>query len=206
MKTQNTLLAFSRVRDDADFWQFLTHAGYLYSDTSGFYSLGTLGVLALERLEKTIDNALQKSGYGKIMLSLMQKESLWEQTGRAEDYGKELIGVTLQSGQKMRMSATAEEQITSLLKHYFQGREASHGLYQIGTKWRDELRARGGLLRAREFRMMDLYLFHETDQLMKYHYELAKNTVFLEFSFCSSKFDPSKFFTTKFVSKKRLKA
>ena len=166
MFASKAVLSQSKLTQTSDITDFLQQTGYLFKESSGLYSLSTLGALALNRLEQSLHHALRHAGATQWMLSLLQSDALWERTNRAQDYGDELMSVTLRSGQLMRLSATAEEQITNMVQHGAQGRHVDHWFYQMGTKWRDEIRARGGLLRSREFRMMDAYHFVDNEEKM----------------------------------------
>ena len=175
MFTSQFLLAEKRLDDNTDLTQFLIQSGFLFQEASGFYSLQHLGQLALDRLENKLKKALDTMGLAQWSLSLLQSETLWETTQRAQDYGDELMSVQLRNGAKMRLSATAEEQITNIMQKRLQGRAVQQWMYQIGTKWRDEIRARGGLLRGREFRMMDAYHFVESEEKMLQTHQLGRD-------------------------------
>ena len=178
MRTSTTLLAFNRVDQQADTTTMLLQAGYMGQEASGLFSLTTLGWMALRRLERQLERALEDAGAGGVMLSHLQsQQDLWAVTGRHDAYGEELMSVRLRSGHIMRLTATAEEQIVRMAHRYSQGRAASHWWYQIGTKWRDETRARAGLVRAREFRMMDSYAVHETIDGAAAQYERARDVL-----------------------------
>lgn len=172
MFTSQFLLSDKRLDDQADLTTFLIQTGFLFQESSGFYSFQTLGQLAIDRLEQRLQHALNQAGLNRWHLSLLQSNQLWETTQRAQNYGDELMSVKLRSGAKMRLSATAEEQITNIMHQRLQGRAVHQWMYQIGTKWRDEIRARGGLLRGREFRMMDAYHFVESEeQMLELHHQ-----------------------------------
>ena len=166
MLASQSLLTYTRLDEQADLTQFLIQAGFLMKEASGVYNYTTLGVLALDHLEQRLHKALQAAGLVKWSLSLLQAQENWAKTGRATDYGDELMSVKLRSGAVMHLSATAEEQITAAAAHHLKGRHVDHHFYQVGQKWRDEIRARGGLLRGREFRMMDAYHFAQDKDRM----------------------------------------
>ena len=166
MLASKSLLTYTRLDEKADFTQFLVQAGFLMKEASGVYNYTTLGVLALRELENRLHRFVQSAGAVEWSLSLLQSQENWDRTGRAVDYGDELMAVKMRSGTVMRLSATAEEQITAAVSHHLKGRHVDHHFYQVGQKWRDEIRARGGLVRGREFRMMDAYHFSETQERM----------------------------------------
>ena len=166
MLASKSLLAYTRLDDTSELTQFLIQAGFLMKEASGVYNYTTLGVLALRSLESRLHACLQEHGLVEWSLSNLQSQDNWDKTGRAANYGDELMSVRLRSGQAMRLSATAEEQITAAVMHHLNGRHVDHHFYQVGQKWRDEIRARGGLLRGREFRMMDAYHFAQQSHRM----------------------------------------
>lgn len=177
MLASKSLLTYSRLDEQADLTQFLVQAGFLAQEAGGVFNYTTLGMLALRRLENRLHDFLQRAGAAELGLSLLQSQDNWDRTGRATSYGDELISVKLRSGASMRLSATAEEQITSIVSHYLQGRTVDHWFYQIGQKWRDEIRARGGLVRGREFRMMDAYHFVQDEQTMFERHHHARDVL-----------------------------
>lgn len=166
MYASKSILAQTRQEESADLTSFLTNAGFIAQEGSGFYSYHGLGMLGLEHLEDRLHAAMRKAGIVQWKLAHLQQQSVWEQTGRCNDYGEELMSVKLRSGQVMRLTATAEEQVVSAVLHQLKGRFHDFHLYQLSTKWRDEIRARGGLLRGREFRMFDAYHFAQDQQMM----------------------------------------
>ena len=159
MYASTAVLSQSRLTQATDLTDFLVQAGFVVQESSGFFSYAALGALALERLERRLCDVARAAGLARWQLSNLQQQSHWDVTGRDRDYGDELMAVTLRSGQRMRLSATAEEQVTAAVAGHLRGRAMNVHLYQIGNKWRDEVRARGGLLRGREFRMFDAYQF-----------------------------------------------
>ena len=134
-------------------------AGLFHKDASGVYSLLTLGLALQRRLEDRLRASMDNAGAHEVRLALLQDMGLWEATGREADYEGELMTTKSRSGARFALSATAEEHITSIMKARFQGRVVDQWVYQIGSKWRDEIRSRAALVRAREFIMMDSYRF-----------------------------------------------
>lgn len=180
MLASKSLLTYTRLDEQADLTQFLIQSGFLMKEASGVYNYTTLGVLALRELEMRLHASVQTAGAAEWSLSLLQSQENWDRTGRAADYGDELMAVKMRSGHTMRLTATAEEQITSAAAHHLNGRYVDHHFYQIGQKWRDEIRARGGLVRGREFRMMDAYHFAQTQERM-FEQNAVMRDVLLEF-------------------------
>jgi prolyl-tRNA synthetase len=177
MLASKSILTYSRLDEKVDLTQFLIQSGFIYKEAGGVYSYTTLGVLALRRLEDRLHACLQQAGAAEWMLSLLQSQENWDRTGRAAQYGDELMSVKLRSGSIMRLSATAEEQITCAVGHFLKGRAVDHWLYQVGHKWRDEIRSRGGLVRGREFRMMDAYHFVQDEATMLERHTHARDVL-----------------------------
>ena len=176
MRSSQYILADSKVLA-TDFTEFLQQAGYINKESSGVYHYSTLGQLALQRLEHRAMEIMNTAGCCQWQMSLLQHQDNWEKTGRAKDYGEELMAVKLRNGQTMRLAATAEEQITNTVARHLKGRSVQHWFYQINTKWRDEIRVRNGLVRAKEFRMLDAYSFDDTHHNMMLRYEEGKNAL-----------------------------
>lgn len=176
MRSSQCLLADSKVLA-TDFTEFLQQAGYINKESSGVYHYSTLGHLALQRLEQRVHEIMARFDCCQWTMSLLQHQDNWDKTGRAKDYGEELMAVKLRNGQTMRLAATAEEQITNTVARHLKGRNVHHWFYQINTKWRDEIRVRNGLVRAKEFRMLDAYSFDDNEQAMMERYEKGKNAL-----------------------------
>ena len=157
-------------------------AGVFHQDCSGVYSLLALGVQAQMALEQRLRGQMNQAGAVEIRLALLQDKALWEATGREADYEGELLSTTTRTGQTFALSATAEEHITSVAKALFQGRQVDQWAYQIGTKWRDEIRCRAGLVRAREFTMMDAYRFATTQEQVEQTHADARQAFLAFFS------------------------
>lgn len=176
MFTSQALLCQTKI-DTQDFTSFLQQTGYIHQERSGVYHLNTLGHLALQRIERRAQLVMENNGCCQWLMSALQSQANWDKTGRAADYGDELMSVRLRNGQTMRLAATAEEQITAAVVGALKGRHANHWFYQINTKWRDEMRARNGLVRAREFRMLDAYSFDNTIDAMMERFEKGKRAL-----------------------------
>lgn len=176
MRSSQCLLADSKVLA-TDFTEFLQQAGYINKESSGVYHYSTLGQLALQRLEQRVHEIMEQFDCCQWTMSLLQHQDNWDKTGRTEDYGDELMSVKLRNKQVMRLAATAEEQITNAVSRHLNGRSVNHWFYQINTKWRDEMRVRNGLVRAKEFRMLDAYSFDNSEELMMRRYENGKNAL-----------------------------
>jgi prolyl-tRNA synthetase len=118
-----------------------------------------LGQRVQEKLEKLIDKHMQQVGALKVSLSSISSQALWEKTGRLAGYGPELFRFTDRKDTGYLLAPTHEEEITSFFSSHLSYKNLPLRVYQIGRKYRDELRPRHGLLRSREFTMKDLYTF-----------------------------------------------
>lgn len=146
--------------DKEDITTLLHRAGYLRQSHAGIFELLPLGLCVQDKLIRLVDTHMQSLGASKLSLSSFASEELWDQSGRLVTGKQELFRVRDRKGGKFLLAPTHEEKVTNLVA----GMVTSHKdlplrLYQVTRKYRDELRPRGGLLRAREFLMKDLYTF-----------------------------------------------
>ncbi|KAJ3336972.1 prolyl-tRNA synthetase [Gonapodya sp. JEL0774] len=138
----------------------MLNAGLVRQSSSGIFSLLPLGLRALNKIEAILDDEMYAIGAQKLRLPLLLAPENWKVTGRYEAYGPDLFRLHDRKRSPFLLSPTHEEEITSLVgAHLTSSRLLPLRLYQVGTKFRDERRPRGGLLRAREFTMKDLYTF-----------------------------------------------
>lgn len=162
---------FAKNNADLDTTALAAKAGFLRKDASGLYSLLHMGVLAQQALEQRLRQTFDRLGAAEVRLSLLQDLALWQATGRVDSYEGELMITRLRQGGRWALNATAEELVTAVAKDLFQGQACERWVYQIGTKWRDELRCRAGLVRAREFTMLDAYSFSASDEVLRCTHE-----------------------------------
>lgn len=151
--------------------QLLLRGGFIDQVTAGVYTMLPLGLLVLQRIEKIIREEMNAVGGQEISMPALLPKELWETTGRwsAIDVLFKLTG----SGEKeYALGATHEEVVTPLVQKYvFSYKDLPQAVYQIQTKFRDEPRAKSGLLRGKEFRMKDLYSFHTSQEDLDAYYE-----------------------------------
>ncbi|KIY01291.1 uncharacterized protein Z520_02843 [Fonsecaea multimorphosa CBS 102226] len=142
-----------------DATQLLIRAGYLRQAYAGIFQMLPLGLRVQEKLERLIDKHMRSVRASKVSLSSISSQALWEKSGRLKR-GGEMFMFKDRKGTEWLLAPTHEEEITTLLSDIIQTRQQLPvRLYQIGRKYRDEKRPRGGLLRGREFLMKDLYTF-----------------------------------------------
>ena len=140
--------------------QLLLRAGYVRQLAAGIYSLLPLGLRVLHNLEGIVREEIDRAGAQEVLLPALQPLELWERTGRAAAWGDELLQLEDRGGRRFALGPTHEEVVTSLVGASARSyRQLPFTLYQIQTKFRDDPRPRGGLVRLREFIMKDAYSF-----------------------------------------------
>lgn len=142
---------------------YLIRAGFVQKHMAGVFAFLPLGLKVLIKIEDIIREEMDSIGGQEVLMNVLQPKELWDKTGRWE----EMDDVLYKSGDEknqVAMAATHEEQITTIVKNnYSSYKELPCALYQIQTKFRNEPRAKSGLLRGREFIMKDMYSFHTND-------------------------------------------
>lgn len=152
--------------------RLLLRAGMIAQEAAGIYSYLPLGWRVLKKIENIIREEMDKAGGQELMLPVLQPFELWQQSGRYLSFGQSLFTLTDRKEHKLALGPTHEEVITDLAHHNLQSyRDLPLLLYQIQTKFRDEPRPRGGLLRVREFIMKDLYSFDSSEAGLDESYE-----------------------------------
>src|SRR5262249_35776829 len=141
--------------------KLMLRAGMIRKLGAGLYDWLPLGFRVLKKVEKIIREEMDRSGAMEVWLPHVQPKELWEESGRWQIYGKELLRIKDRKDNEFCFAPTAEEVITDLARRSFKSyRDLPVNLYQFGTKFRDEIRPRFGVMRAREFYMKDAYSFH----------------------------------------------
>ncbi|MBA4393508.1 MAG: proline--tRNA ligase [Desulfobacca sp.] len=145
--------------------QLMLRAGFIRKLASGIYSFLPLGVRSLRKMEAIIREEMNKGGAQEVLLPALQPAEIWQESGRWEKYGKELIRLQDRHNHEYCLGPTHEEVITDLIRHEIRSyRQLPVNLYQIQTKFRDEIRPRFGLMRGREFIMKDGYSFDRDEE------------------------------------------
>ncbi len=149
--------------------QLMLRAGMIRKLASGLYTWLPTGLRVLRKVENIIRQEIDNAGAIETLMPVVQPFELWEETGRSEKMGPELLRFTDRHSRPFVLSPTAEEVITSLVRGEVSSyKQLPMNLYQIQTKFRDERRPRFGVMRAREFSMMDAYSFDiDKDGLQK---------------------------------------
>jgi prolyl-tRNA synthetase len=155
--------------------QLLVRSGMIHQVATGVYAYLPLGWKALRKLEQIVREELDKTGCQELRMPALQPLELWEKSGRHVAFGKNLFSVVDRRDRPMYLGPTHEEVVTELVCHQVRSyRDLPQLLYQIQTKFRDEPRSRGGLLRVREFDMMDLYSFDSNWEALDVSYQKVK--------------------------------
>ncbi|MBN2100175.1 MAG: proline--tRNA ligase, partial [Dehalococcoidia bacterium] len=155
--------------------QLLLRAGMVHQIATGVYAYLPLGWRSLRKLEQIVREELDAVGCQELMMPALHPVELWEKTGRHHAMGQILFSVVDRRERKLFLGPTHEEVITELARHQVRSyRDLPQLLYQIQTKFRDEPRPRGGLLRVREFDMMDLYSFDADWEALDASYQKVK--------------------------------
>ncbi|MBK3494353.1 proline--tRNA ligase [Viridibacillus sp. YIM B01967] len=166
MKQSKTFIPTLReIPADADVksHQLLLRAGFIRQNTSGVYSYLPLGTKVLKKVEQIVREEMEAIDAIELLMPALQQAELWQETGRWEAYGPELMRLKDRHNRDFALGATHEEVITSLVRDEVKSyKKLPLTLYQIQNKFRDEKRPRFGLLRGREFVMKDAYSFHAT--------------------------------------------
>jgi prolyl-tRNA synthetase len=171
--------------------QLMIRAGMIRKLTSGIYSYLPLGYLVIRKLEQIIREEMNKAGAQEVHLPMMQPAELWQESGRWVHYGKELLRFRDRHDHEYCLGPTHEEVITSLVRNDIKTyRQLPRNLYQIQTKFRDEVRPRFGVMRCREFGMKDAYSFDVDEAGAEKSYEKMFTTYNNIFRHCGLKFRP----------------
>jgi prolyl-tRNA synthetase len=169
----------------------MIRAGMIRKLTSGIYSYLPLGYRVIRKVEQIIREEMNKAGAQEVHLPMVQPAELWQESGRWTFYGKELLRFRDRNNRDYCLGPTHEEVITDLVRHDIKTyRQLPCNLYQIQTKFRDEVRPRFGVMRCREFGMKDAYSFDADEAGAEKSYEkmfTAYNNIFRR---CGLKFRP----------------
>ncbi|NOR18641.1 MAG: proline--tRNA ligase [Xanthomonadales bacterium] len=141
--------------------QLMLRCGMIRKLTSGIYTWTPLGLRVLRKVEHIVRDELDKAGYQEMLMPAVQPAELWEETGRWEKFGGQLLKIKDRSGRDYCFGPTHEEVMTDFVRNEIRSyKQLPIVFYQIQTKFRDEIRPRFGVMRAREFLMKDAYSFH----------------------------------------------
>jgi len=156
----------------------LLRAGFIQSSGgSGLYNFLPLGKITLEKVRAIVKDELDKAGCNEVHLPMVTPLTLWEETGRADKFGKELLRFKDRHDNNFTLSPTNEEAMVNLVRQTVKSyKQLPINVYQINWKFRDEVRPRFGLMRGREFLMKDAYSFHASVEDMEREFALMEET------------------------------
>ncbi|MGB8634609.1 MAG: proline--tRNA ligase, partial [Rhodanobacteraceae bacterium] len=141
--------------------QLMLRAGMIRKLASGLYTWSPLGLRVLKRVEAVVREEMQRVGAIEMLMPSVQPAELWQETGRWEKFGGQLLKIRDRKNQEFCYGPTHEEVVTDFARHEFKSyKQLPITVFQIQTKFRDEIRPRFGVMRAREFLMKDAYSFH----------------------------------------------
>ncbi len=171
--------------------KLLLRAGMIRKLASGLYSYLPLGLRSLRKIEGIIREEMNRAGAQEVLLPLVQPAELWQESGRWDRYGKELLRLKDRHQRAYGLGPTHEEVITDLVRREVKSyRDLPLNLYQIQTKFRDEIRPRFGLMRGREFIMKDAYSFDVDDEALEETYQAMYQAYCRIFERCGLNFRP----------------
>jgi len=157
--------------------QLMLRAGMIRRLAAGIYTWLPLGLRVLRKVEHIVREEMDRSGAQEILMSGVLPAELWQESGRWEKYGPELLRLRDRHEREFCLGPTHEEIITDLVRREIRSyKQLPVNFYQIQTKFRDEIRPRFGIMRAREFLMKDAYSFHLTQESLQETYELMYRT------------------------------
>ncbi|MBN2707052.1 MAG: proline--tRNA ligase [Deltaproteobacteria bacterium] len=169
--------------------RLMLRAGMIRRLAAGIYSYLPLGLLALRNVEEIIRQEMNRAGAQEVLLPAVQPAELWQESGRWDFYGKELLRIRDRHQRDFCFGPTHEEVITDLVRHEIRSyRQLPLNLYQIQTKFRDEVRPRFGLMRGREFIMKDAYSFDMDDAAAGLSYQAMQTAYSRIFARCGLDF------------------
>src|SRR3989344_8331165 len=141
--------------------KILYQGAFVRESSAGRYYFLPLGMKVQDKIMRVIEEEMDKAGAQKMITPVLHPLELWQETHRTDAAGFELMRVKDRGGAQFALGGTAEEMFVDLVRQFkFSYKDLPFNLYQFSTKFRDELRPRGGLLRVREFVMKDAYSFH----------------------------------------------
>jgi prolyl-tRNA synthetase len=157
--------------------KLMVRAGFIRKSHSGLYYYLPLGLRVIKKIESIIRQEMDLSGALEFELPILSPAELWSKSGRWDKMGKEMFRQTDRHGVEYSLGPTHEESFTGLLKGILKSyKELPINVYQIHTKFRDEVRPRFGVIRSREFTMKDAYSFHIDDKSLDETYQLMRKT------------------------------
>jgi len=157
--------------------QLMLRAGLIRKLAAGLYTWLPMGLRTLRKVERIVREEMERSGAQELLMPAVQPAELWQESGRWEEYGGELLRMNDRHGREFCFGPTHEEVITDLIRNELKSyKQLPANFFQIQTKFRDERRPRFGVMRAREFIMKDAYSFHISAESLDETYQLMHRT------------------------------
>ena len=164
--------------------QLLVRAGFIHKEMAGVYSYLPLGMRVLEQIERIVREEMDRIGGQELRMATLHPSEPWKQTG-AWDKVDVIFKLLSRTEKEYTIGQSEEEIVTPLVQSSVRSyKDLPLAVYQIGQKYRDELRAKSGVMRGREFTMKDMYSFHETQEDFDRFYALAKEAYLTVYSRC----------------------
>ena len=152
--------------------QLMLRAGMIRKQAAGIYNWLPLGLRVLRKVEAIVREEMNRSGAMEVAMPIVQPAELWQESGRWEEYGPELCRFKDRHERDFCLGPTHEEIVTDMMRREIRSyRQLPANFYQIATKFRDEIRPRFGIMRAREFLMKDAYSFHSDEASLRDTYQ-----------------------------------
>lgn len=171
--------------------QLLLRAGFIRKLTSGLYTYLPLGLAAMQKVADIVRQEMKRAGAQELLMPMVQPADLWEESGRWKEYGPELLRFRDRHEREYCLGPTHEEVITDIARRELHSyKQLPMNLYQVQTKFRDEIRPRFGLMRGREFVMKDGYSFDATDEGASASYKKMHEAYTRIFKRCGLEFRP----------------
>ena len=169
--------------------KLLLKAGMIRKTTSGVYSFLPAGQAVMRKITEIIREEMNNAGAIEVLMPALQPADMWHESGRWDDYGPELMRLHDRHKREFCLGPTHEEVITALVRNELSSyKQLPINMYQIQTKFRDEIRPRFGLLRGREFMMKDAYSFNENQESLQESYEIMAEAYRKIFTRCGLHF------------------
>src|SRR5512141_434005 len=157
--------------------RLMLRAGYIRKLSSGLYTWMPLGLRVLRKVEAVVREEMNRSGGIELLMPAVQPAELWQETGRWEVFGPQMLKIKDRHDNQFCFGPTHEEVITDIARREVKSyRQLPLNFYQIQTKFRDEVRPRFGVMRAREFVMKDSYSFHSSFDSLEQTYQVMYET------------------------------
>ena len=194
MRTSNFLIATQKETPaDAEVisHQLMLRAGLIRKLASGLYTWLPLGLRVLRKVENIVRDEMDNIGCQEVSMPVIQPAELWQESGRWDQYGAELLRIKDRHNRDFCLGPTHEEVVTDLVRNEIRSyKQLPLNLYQIQTKVRDEIRPRFGIMRSREFLMKDAYSFHSNHECLNKTYTLMHQAYCNIFTRLGLKFRP----------------